>query len=118
MELPTIEGKKIEIGVLSPEDVLTGLNAADARSTVEFSLSTADGKELTQLNSTLGAADMIVTGFTAILVTPLYHLKPIVLPSRASGRAIRATCHVHASTRGQTGGEGLLFTFWSGIGGS
>lgn len=111
--LPTIEGKRVEIAFLVPE-TFSQTHTANAHSTVEFSLSTTDGKQITSHKSTLG--DLIwsspVHGHSGYA---LYHLdRSFFQPVSTERYRLRIT---YSPAAGADSGEGYFY-LWSAVGGS
>ena len=113
--LPTIEGKPTEIAFFVPNS-FSQTRTSNARSTITYSLSTAEGRRLTSVSSTLGA---LIWSSPAQPIHysghALYQLdKSFFQP--AAGE--RYHLHVSYSPAPDTdSGEGYFY-LWSGVGGS
>ncbi len=113
--LPTIEGKPTEIAFFVPKK-FSQTHAPNARSTIEFSLVTADGKQITSLNSTLGA---LIWSSPANPINydghALYKIdKSFFQPVAGERYRLRVT---YSPELGAGSGEGYFY-LWSGVGGS
>ena len=113
--LPTIEGKPTEIAFFVPNS-FSKTHASNVGSTIEFSLSTADGKQITSLNSTLGAltwsspAHPIHYDGHALYEIDKSFFQPV------AGERYRL--HVTYSPVPGAGSDEGYFYLWSGVGGS
>jgi hypothetical protein len=113
--LPTIEGKPTEIAFFAPNS-FPQTHAPNARSTIEFSLSTADGRQITSLSSTLDAltwsspAHPIHYDGNALYQLDKSFFQPV------AGERYRL--HVTYSPAPGAGSDEGYFYLWSGIGGS
>ncbi|MEY2577039.1 MAG: hypothetical protein QOF80_2526 [Verrucomicrobiota bacterium] len=113
--LPTIEGKPTEIAFFVPNS-FSQTHAPNARSTIEFSLSTADGKQITSLTSVLGA---LTWSSPAHPISydghALYQIdKSFFQPVAGERYRLRVT---YSPAPGAGSDEGYFY-LWSGVGGS
>jgi hypothetical protein len=111
--LPTIDGARIEVALLVPE-TFSRDRAANTNSTVEFSVTGADGKEVIHLKSTLGGLiwSSPVHGHSGSALYQLDH--SFFKPVPGEQYRLRVT---YSPAPGVAGGEGYFY-LWSGIGGS
>jgi hypothetical protein len=113
--LPTMEGKMSEIALFVPT-TFSESNPVNARCTLEFSLSTADGKGLTNLKSKLGALTWSSPPSAIHYIGhAIYHREQSFFQPIPGQRYI---LHVkYSPVLGADGGEGYIY-LWTGIGGS
>ena len=113
--LPTIEGKPTEIAFFVPKN-FPQIHTPNARSTIEFSLTTAEGKQVTSVNSNLGA--LIWSSPAHPLSYSGYALYQLDRSFFQPVAGERYRLHVtYSPASGADTGEGYFY-LWSGVGGS